>query len=480
MMWSLFIGLAVGALVVAIPLAAARRREDRVVEANQRLAEDRRRLLDFMHLMAEALGEGLGAQALRQRIVHASILCTGALSACIFERTEKNTMRGVAVEGLFPPHRPLSQGAVGAANTRAKFIEQVLQSEEFPLGEGIVGRVARTGRGELLADAAADPTVVRHDDAALAVRSVIAVPLLFRERFFGVLAVTNPAGDRPFRDADFTLMKSLAEHAALALHNAEFLHLQLEKRQLDLDLAVASGIQQMLLPRGGVALAGLDFNARYTPAQKVGGDLYDIFLLSESRLGVVVADVSGKGIPASLLMAICRTHFRQIAPRHTSPAEVLRELNRTLLGDIHGGLYVTMLYAVIDVNAHEVTLARAGHELPLFARRDRATGAYLAEFVGSEGMPLGLVPDEIFSTAIADRTVPFGAGDVFVLYSDGLTEAPNEEDTEFSSARLADAVRALHLHPAKEINDGILDGLRRFTGETPARDDFTLVTVKRV
>lgn len=95
-------------------------------------------------------------------------------------------------------------------------------------------------------------------------------------------------------------------------------------------------------------------------------------------------------------------------------------------------------------------------------------------------MPLGLVPDEIFSTAIADRTEPFGAGDVFVLYSDGLTEAPNEEDTEFSSARLADAVRALHLHPAKEINDGILDGLRRFTGETPARDDFTLVTVKRV
>ncbi len=480
MMWFLLIGLAVGALVVAIPLAAARRHEDSIVEENQRLAEDRRRLLDFMHLMAEALGEGLGAQALRQRIVHASILCTGALSACIFERTEKNTMRGVAVEGLFPPHRPLSPTGVGSASTRAKFIEQVLQSEEFPVGEGIVGRVARTGRGELLADAAADPTVVRHDDAALAVRSVIAVPLQFRGRFFGVLAVTNPAGDRPFTEADFTLMKSLAEHAALALHNAEFLHLQLEKRQLDLDLSVASGIQQMLLPRGGVALAGLDFNARYAPAQKVGGDLYDIFLLSESRLGVVVADVSGKGIPASLLMAICRTHFRQIAPRHTSPAEVLRELNRTLLGDIHGGLFVTMLYAVIDVARHEVTLARAGHELPLFARRDRSTGAYLADFVGSEGMPLGLVPDEIFSTVIADRTEPFGTGDVLVLYSDGLTEAPNDEGTEFSSARLADAVRALHLHPATEINDGILAGLRRFTGEAPARDDFTLVTVKRV
>lgn len=176
-----------------------------------------------------------------------------------------------------------------------------------------------------------------------------------------MLAVTNPAGDRPFSDADFTLMKSLAEHAALALHNAEFLHLQLEKRQLDLDLAVASGIQQMLLPRGGVALAGLDFNARYTPAQKVGGDLYEILSAVRVAAGCRGRGCFGKGIPASLLMAICRTHFRQIAPRHTSPAEVLRELNRTLLGDIHGGLYVTMLYAVIDVNAHEVTLARAGH-----------------------------------------------------------------------------------------------------------------------
>lgn len=480
MLWFLLSGFLAGAFALAVPLMLARREANRVEEANQKLAQDRQRLLDFMHLMAEALGEGLSAQALRQRIVHASILCTGALSACIFERTEKNMMRGVAVEGLFPPHRPLSEIAQGRLTTRAKFIEQVLQSEEFPVGEGIVGRVARTGRGELLANAAADPRIVKHDDAALAVRSVIAVPLVFRERFFGVLAVTNPAGDQPFTESDFTLMQSLAEQAALALHNAEFLHFQLEKKQLDLDLSLASGIQQMLLPRGSVTLAGLDLDARYNPAQKVGGDLYDIFALSETQLGVMVADVSGKGIPASLLMAICRTHFRQIAPRHTSPATVLAELNRTLLTDIHGGLYVTMLYGVIDVARNEVTFARAGHELPLFARRDRANAIHLTDYVGSEGMPLGMVPDEIFAGVIANRTEPFAPGDVLVLYTDGLTEAPNDADTEFSGARLADVVRSLHARPARELNDGILDGLRRFVGDAPPRDDFTLVTVRRV
>ena len=476
----LLIGLLAGVLAMLPVYFRTRAEAERSAEEGQKLGQDRQRLLDFMHLMTEALGEGLSRQELHQRIVHASILCTGALSACIFERTEKGTMRGVAVEGLFPPHRPLAEIAGGKLTTRAKFIEQVLKSEEFPIGEGIVGRVAETGRGELLAAAAADPRIVKHDDPALAVRSVIAVPLLFRGRFFGVLAVTNPAGDEPFSEPDFVLMQSLAEQAALALHNAEFLHLQIERKQLDLDLSLASGIQQMLLPRRTTALAGLDLDARYAAAQKVGGDLYDVFALSETRLAVAVADVSGKGIPASLLMAICRTNLRQIAPRHTSPAAVLAELNRVLAADIRGGLFVTMLYAVINVASNEVTFARAGHELPLFARLDPATGLHRADYVGSEGMSLGMVPDDIFAGAIADRTERFSPGDVLVLYTDGITEAPNEEAKEFSGARHADAVRTLHHRPAREVNDGILEHVQRFAGETPQRDDFTLVTVKRV
>src|SRR3954468_16256173 len=334
MFWCFLIGSLCGVLAMLVPLARARREADRVEQENQKLAQDRQRLVEFMHLMTEALGEGLSRQELHQRIVHASILCTGALSACIFERTARDTMRGVAVEGLFPPHRPLTDAARSRLTTRAKFIEQVLKSEEFPLGEGIVGRVAQSRRGELLVNAAADARMVKHDDPALAVRSVIVVPLVFRDRFFGVLAVTNPAGDSLFNEADFTLMQSLAEQAALALHNAEFLNLQIEKTQLDLDLALASSIQQMLLPRQATRIDGLEIDARYMAAQRVGGDLYDIFALSETRLGIAVADVSGKGIPASLLMAITRTNLRQIAPRHVSPAQALVELNRALGADV--------------------------------------------------------------------------------------------------------------------------------------------------
>lgn len=480
MSWFIPLGLAVAFLLALVLLARARRETDAAAEVNQKLAQDRQRLFDFMHLMTEALGEGLSREELHQRIVHASILCTGALSACIFERTERNTMRGIAVEGLFPPHRPLGEAMRGKLGTRAKFIEQVLKSEEFPLGEGIVGRVAQTRRGELVADAAAEPRMVKHDDPALAVRSAIVVPLVFRDRFFGVLAVANPAGEQFFTAADFTLLQSLGEQAALALHNAEFLHLQIERRQLDIDLSIASGIQQMLLPRDMPRLAGLDIDARYMPAQRVGGDLYDFVRLSDTRLGIIVADVSGKGISASLLMAICRTNIRQIAPRHASPAQALAELNRTLAAEIEAGLYVTMLYAIVDVTVNRVTLARAGHELPLFVRRDSAAGVARVDYVGSDGMALGMVPDDIFSEALVDHSEAFNPGDVLVLYTDGVTEAPNEEGKEFSGARMGDVTRAQWLRGAREINDGILEAVGRFTGEGPQRDDFTLVTVKRV
>lgn len=462
------------------PVYRARRSVVQAEEMQQQLAHERQLVVDFMHHMVEALGEDATRTELPQRIVHAAILCSGALSACLFARRPDGQMQSVAVEGLFPPHRPLPTAIREKLATRARFIEQVLKTETFPDNEGVVGQVLRTGQGQLIADAEADPLIVRHDDPALKVRSVIAVPLKFRDRLFGVLAVANSADGEPFTQNDFSLMQSLAEQAALAMHNAELLNYQLEKKQLDLDLSLASSIQQMLLPHDLPNFAGLDVDGRYLAAQKISGDFYDLFPLSPTRLGVAVADVSGKGIPASLLMAICRTNLRQIAPRHESPASTLSDLNRVLAGDMHQGTFITLLYAVIDTSRNEVTFARAGHELPLISRRLARTGVAMADFIGSEGMPLGLVPDEVFRAVIGDRTEPFHPGDVLVLYTDGLTEAPNDEEKEFAGSRLADAVRSLHALSAKEINDGILDSVRRFTGGPAQRDDLTLVTVRRV
>jgi sigma-B regulation protein RsbU (phosphoserine phosphatase) len=178
-------------------------------------------------------------------------------------------------------------------------------------------------------------------------------------------------------------------------------------------------------------------------------------------------------------MAICRTTLRQIAPLHTSPARVLAELNRSLAGDMREGMFITMTYAVVDAGKNQLTVARAGHELTLLSRRDAATGAYLSEYVGSEGMPVGLVDPELFDAAIEDKTLEFAPGSTLVLYTDGLTEAPNAEEKEFGGARLADALRAGHAGSAKNINDAILSSVERFSGSAGLRDDYTLLAVKR-
>lgn len=469
-----------GACVVYAFYWRAQRRAAQVEEEKTSLLEERQIVLDYMHTMVDAIGERLSREELYQRIVHASILSTGALSACIFEKGEDDLLRGVAVEGLFPPHRPIPDATRVELGSRAKFIAQVLRSESFPVGEGVVGRVAATGRGELVADARADARIVRHDDPALVVRSVIAAPIMVRERLIGVLCVCNAADGLPFTETDYSLVAALAEQAGLAVHNSDFVALQVEKQRLDLELSLASDVQLTLLPQEMPTVAGLALDARYHAAQKVGGDLYDVIPLEGGRLGVAVADVAGKGISASLLMAICRTLLRTIAPRHESPARVLAEMNRALAPDLRAGRFITMAYAVVDPAADRLVLARAGHELPLLLHPGRSPdGGASAEFVGSEGMPLGLVEADMFAALIADRVVPFPAGSGLLLYTDGLTEAANADGKEFGSARLIDLARSQAHRGPRAINDLLESEVDRF-GEGRLRDDFTILCIQRI
>jgi phosphoserine phosphatase RsbU/P len=135
---------------------------------------------------------------------------------------------------------------------------------------------------------------------------------------------------------------------------------------------------------------------------------------------------------------------------------------------------------VVDAARNSVLLARAGHERPLLSRRTPDGGGFVSEFVSGEGMPIGLVEPALFDAVIEDQTLEFLPGSTLLLYTDGLTEAPNADGKEFGGARLADALRAAHAGPAGRINDAILDAVRQFTGEVGLRDDYTLLTVKRV
>ncbi len=263
-----------------------------------------------------ALGEGLSREDLFQRIVHAAILCTGALSACIFEKRSDNKMQGVAVEGLFPPHRPLPPQARAAPHPRP-FYRAGVESEVFDLSEGVVGQVARTGEGVLIADAPADPRIVKHDDPALVVQSVIAAPIRFQDRTIGVLAVTNPADGLPFTASDFSLVMSLAERPGwrCTISSPSISRLRRNSSILTWPWpAASSNAAADTTPQ----VAGLVSRRSMCRRRRSAGISTTFFCCrrrgSASRWRCVPAS------PASLLMAICRTNLQQIASRHDSPA----------------------------------------------------------------------------------------------------------------------------------------------------------------
>lgn len=472
------LGVSLGGGVGWILAFRWRREAMRLDEERQILEQERQIVLGFMHNFVEAVGEGVDRQELFRRVVHSSVVSTGALSACVFVR-EGEQLAAAAIEGLFPPQRPLSQSRSFKVMTRSRFIESVLRSERVPVGEGVVGAVASSGSGELIADATRDPRIVQHEDPVLRTRSLIVVPIHFRDKLLAVLAIANPADGTAFTESDFSLAESIAEQSALAIHNLDLMAAQIEKNKMDVDLALASNIQGMLLPKAFPDNPALDIGALYLPAQKVGGDLYDVFQLDDDRVGVAIADVSGKGVPASLLMAICQSNLRHLARSHPSPAETLSALNNVMRGEMRRDMFVTMIYAIIDSRQNQLTLARAGHELPILFHREN-DGMSHSSLIESDGIALGMANERMFRNIVQDRTIDFTPGDVFVLYTDGITEATNGNGTEFSVGRLADVVKELRGMSAHALNEGVLERVAHFSSGVGQSDDITLVTVRHL
>lgn len=478
-MWWFLPGLLIGTLLVWPLVRASRRRSECLDEEKHLLAQEKQIVVEFMHNLADAVSEGEGREALFRRVVKAAILSTGALSACVFERTAEGTYRGVVSEGLFPPLEPLPPEFQKPTASRTRMIEQILKSEEFAEGAGLVGQIGADGEALLIADAREDDRIPRHEDPALRVRSLILAPIRFRGQCMGVLGVANPADGQAFNETDFSLMTSLAEQAALAVHNMDAMQLLVEKSKIDVELSLASNIQSMLLPKRDPANDRVDLDACYQPARKVGGDLYDHFDLPGGRLGVAIADVSGKGIPASLLMALCQSNLRHLARQHDSPASVLRALNEAVIEEINQDMFITVIYGIVDTQAGTVTLARAGHELPILVRKDADADRAEVLFVRGEGMAVGMMPGDVFDEAIEDCTFTMGRDDLLVLFTDGVTETRNPEGQEFSAERLAEVVCEAYGRSARDVNGAVIDSLNQFSGNGgTTSDDLTLLTVR--
>ena len=243
----------------------------------------------------------------------------------------------------------------------------------------------------------------------------------------------------------------------------------IEKEKLESELEVAHNIQMSLLPRWLPQVADFDFGAQIAPMSAVGGDFYDFIPLDGQMLGIAIGDVSGHGVPAALFMALTVTLLRAEACRTCSPAEVLRGVNRQLLNLNNEGMFVTLLYGVLNCATHEFTYARAGHEPPILCRAD---GEWLDPDSDLEcGQLLGLFNNPL----LCERTLTLAPGSTLLLYTDGVTETTNSQSELFGGERLLAAVCAHRNSPAQAVCKRIWELVTAHRGDAPQRDDITMV-----
>jgi phosphoserine phosphatase RsbU/P len=326
--------------------------------------------------------------------------------------------------------------------------------------EGMVGYVASTGQMRYAPDVRKDEYYIACEKST---HSEVAIPLHAGKQLVGVFTASHPDLDA-FPRQQLRLLQALCDHIAVAIYNARrFQSERSEREAMSRDSQEARAIQQALLPKASPYVPGFAISGLSIAAHAVGGDWYDFIPFPDGRWGLVLADVSGKGTAAALLMSATRGMLRSLAESCCTPSEVLTKLNGLLVEDFPAGKFVTLLYAVLDPASRSVTFANAGHLLPLLIDDSGA------RFLDTEhGLPLGLS-----CGAYSQSTVALSPGSRLVFYSDGISEAANRAEEEYGLDRLVQHVCA---PGASAIS--VLDDVRTFANGVALNDDASVVFIR--
>ncbi len=333
------------------------------------------------------------------------------------------------------------------------------------VGEGLVGWVVEKGEGVYVADTKSDP---RYAEARPATRSELVVPIKTEEKTIGAFNVESDRLDA-YSEEDLTFLSVFAVQAAISIERARLHREILSNRSLEEQLNVARMIQQTFLPQRNPKLAGYEIAGTNIPSHKVGGDYYDFIDIVDHQTGIAIADVSGKGIPASLIMASFRASLIAEIRNNYAIRTIFQKVNKLLNESMDRGNFVTAVYGVLDTKNRIFTFSNAGHNPPLLLRGD-GTNEELRE----GGVALGILDDSVYE----ERPVYVAPGDVIVLFTDGVTEAKNESGGMYEEERLINTVRSNSEKTAEGLVKAVLDSVNEFVGENTEHDDLTLIIIK--
>jgi len=341
----------------------------------------------------------------------------------------------------------------------------------LPIGKGIAGSVAATGEPVLLRDAYADDRFDRSLDQASGYRthSMLCVPIKNREeKIVGVLQLLNKRSG-PFGEADLRFLDAISDHMAIAMENAR-LHLELvEKQRMERELQLGREIQSALMPSPPSDVRGTELAAMSLPCFEVGGDYYDFLELPFGDLLIVIADVSGKGVSAAIIMSSIQSALRVAAPIESDLPMLVARLNALIFRSTRGAKYITAFIGRYTPSTGALTYVNAGHNPPFVVQDGTVTRLV------STGKPIGILPDSPFLSG--SLTLALGA--TLFLYTDGLNEATNANDEELGNERLEQLIVSASHEPAHAMAARVLSEVTAFEGGTHANDDKTIVVVRR-
>jgi len=342
----------------------------------------------------------------------------------------------------------------------------------LPLGKGIAGYVAATGDTLNIEDAYLDPRFNPQIDKQSGYRtqSMLCMPMRNNAgKIIGVFQLLNK-NDGAFGKEDEKLIDAMSVHAAVAVENARLYEQEREKLKMEKYLHAAREVQRTLLPGDAPSVPGLDLAASMDPAEEVGGDSFDFIRLDSDRFAVCVADVSGKGLPASLLMANLQAAVRSQSMTTLSPTDCLSRTNGLLYHSTAADKFATAFYGIIDQRQGTLSYCNAGHEAPLLFGPDGSQRA-----LSTGGIMLGVIDGFHFE----EETVPFPPGCTLVVFSDGVTEATNEKGAMFGTDRVRETVARTWTTSAASIRTELLQQLHAFVGAARQSDDITVLVARR-
>jgi len=345
------------------------------------------------------------------------------------------------------------------------------RGDGFKISETVRDRVLKEKASLLVKDALNDQALKEHlSIVAQKVRSMMAVPLQTNDRVIGLIYVDSPHLIREFSREDLNLLTVMANVAAIRIDHARLSEVEEAERAMAKELQQAALIQKGLLPSAAPTVSGLDIAGNTTACHTVGGDYYDYISFPDGRLAMLVGDVAGKGMPASLLMSSLQARVQVLFEEADDLARKIARLNKAICTNCPDNRFITFFMTVADPSTGELVYTNAGHNPPLLVR---AAGGF--ENLAGGGVILGILPMAVYK----ESRVRMEPGDVLVLFSDGVTEAANPDDEDFGEERLAQVVASMRDRPAAEIVDAVEAAVTEFSKGAPPADDVTIVIARK-